>query len=83
MNVSIQNYLLEITLDHGLYQMVNSPTHNNNILDLFFTNSSSTIEKYKILPRLSDHEAVLIQVKTIPTVQKQQQRKIYLYDKAQ
>jgi len=38
---------------------------------------------YKILPGLSDHEAVLIQTKTIPTVQKQQQRKIYLYDKAQ
>ena len=25
-NVSTQSYLLDITLDHGLYQMVNSPT---------------------------------------------------------
>jgi len=45
--------------------------------------------KYKVTkfsttnPGLSDHEAVLIQTKTIPIVQKQQQRKIYLYDKSQ
>ena len=77
------NCLIDIVHDHGLHQLVTSPTRGNNILDLFLTNDPSTVMNIKILPGISDHEIVSTVTTLVPKILKQSRRKIYLYNKAQ
>ena len=48
--------------EHGLEQLVNIPTHNNNILDLLFTPHPYLIANVQTIPGISDHEAVSYQL---------------------
>ena len=41
--------------------MVDSPTRERNILDLFATNRSSLIHKVEVIPGLSDQEVISIE----------------------
>ena len=58
------------------------PTRNNNILDIFLTNHPALVSDIKVIPGISDHEAVCIEcpitVKSVPSTK----RKLYLYNKA-
>ena len=65
-----------------LEQMVTSPTRGQNILDLFFTTNPTLVNKISILPRLSDHDIVLVKVNSRPEIIKQIPRDIPLYKKA-
>lgn len=56
-----QQLLLDITQDYVLSQMVLEPTCSDDILDLFFTNSSILIEEVQIIAGLSDHNVVAVQ----------------------
>ena len=58
MYVSTRNHLIDIVQDHGLHQLVTSPTRGINILDLFLSNDPSMVINIEILPGISDHEVL-------------------------
>ena len=62
---TIQTNLIQ---DHGLSQVVMEPTRCGNILDSFFTNSPGQVQMVKILPELSDHDIVSLQINCKPTI---------------
>ena len=64
----------------NLTQTVSLPTCDSNILDLFFTTNPTLVQRVSILPDISDHDIVQIQVNTSAKIQKQ--RSISLYKKA-
>ena len=65
-----------------LEHMVTSPTRGQNILDLFFTTNPTSVNKTFILPGLSDHDIVLVEVNSRPEIIKQVPRDIPLCKKA-
>ena len=54
--------MLDFVTDYGLSQLVQSPTRNNSILDIFLTNQPSIVESCDDIPRpgISDHEIVSV-----------------------
>ena len=69
--------------DRGDITLVEEPTRGKNTLDLFATNAPSKIIKVEVLPGISDHDIVAIEVDISPKRRKQKPRKIHLYSKAQ
>lgn len=71
--------------DHYLDQVVTEPTRITetceNILDLFFTNNSTLINRTEIIPGISDHETVLIESSRRPLKMKIPPREVYSYKK--
>ena len=62
---------------------MSKPTRGKNILDLFFTNNSTLIEKSNVIPGMSDHDGIpVIVMNTRAKVNKSKPRKVYLYNKA-
>ena len=63
--------LVKIAEDHGFNQMVNEPTRiqgsTENILDLVFSNNSSSIYKTSVVDGTADHGNVLVDVNITPT----------------
>ena len=55
---NLSEQLIDIANDFDLDQMVTEPTRKNNILDLFFTNNATLVEKSTLIPGLSDHEGI-------------------------
>ena len=51
--------------DNCLTQMVCEPTRENNILDLFITNSPTLVDSVSVVPGIADHQAVLAVVRPI------------------
>ena len=51
---------MEIIKNFNLQQMVTTPTRQENILDIFLTNTSSLVQNTETLPSLgtSDHDIV-------------------------
>ncbi|MCG7878228.1 MAG: endonuclease/exonuclease/phosphatase family protein, partial [Candidatus Thiodiazotropha endolucinida] len=68
--------------DLSLTQLVNTPTRGNNVLDLVIANNPSLIAACRVIPGVSDHDAVLTEVNLKPIRNKQNPRKIPLYKKA-
>ena len=65
--LALCNIVLDFIADHGFSQLVHTPTRNNNILDIFFTNQSSLTKSCEVIPGISDHEIVSISTSvTIP-----------------
>ena len=79
--------LINLCQDYYLDQIVDSPTrvteYTNNILDLFFTNNKTLINKCEVLPGIADHEAVFIESSLRPIKAKKAPRKVYIYKKAE
>jgi hypothetical protein len=79
------NQLIDIADDHGLTQIVEKPTRitetSSNILDLFFTNSPGLVNRYEIIPGISDHDIPLLDISTRIVLNKTKPRKIYQYNK--
>ena len=44
--------------EYGLEQLINQPTRGNNILDLVFSTQPNTISNLRVIPGISDHEAI-------------------------
>ena len=80
-NRAIHQQLLDIGSNHFLQQMVTSPTRNNNILDLFFTNNDSFVNRVETLPGMSDHDAVFIENNMQPKRSPSVKMKVKLYKK--
>lgn len=72
------------TFNHiGCEQMVNFPTRNDNILDVFCTNRPSLVDRCTPTPGLSNHDIVLADTNILPTRKKPVKRKIYLWKRAE
>ena len=65
-----------------LEQMVTSPIRGQNILDLFLTTNSSSVDNKSVTPDLSDNEIVLANVNVKPETAKQVSRNALLCKKA-
>ena len=74
--------IIETFNDANLTQMVNLPTRDNNILDLFLTTNPTLVNQVSILPGISDHNIVETKVNTSARICYQKPRKIPLYKKA-
>ena len=68
--------------DNCLTQMVSEHTWENNILDLFLTNSPTLVDSVSVIPGIADHSAVMAVVRLRPTIQKVKPRTVHLYSKA-
>ena len=79
---SIQQELLDLTIRHGLTQVVDQPTRKTNILDLCFTTNSSLITSTSVVPGISDHDIVVIDSVIKPQYQHFKKRKMLIYNKA-
>jgi len=80
--LDICNLLIDAFNLGGLSQLVDTPTRNNNILDLFATNRPSLVKSLKILPGISDHELICVESILTATVSDTIPRKLYLWHKA-
>ena len=78
--------LLNLATEWCFEQMVRTPTRITNfsetILDNFFTNNPSLINCVKVIPGISDHDAIYVESSLRPFVQKQAPRQSYVYKKA-
>ena len=77
-----QEKLLKLTQNHGLEQVHLSPTREDNLLDLVFTNNPSLTKASISVPGISDHDIVVTDFLTKPRYSKTQRRKCFLYSKA-
>ena len=66
--------------------MVEFPTRctedTSNILDLFFTNNDTLVNRIEPLPGISDHDIVFVESSLRPQITKPEKRKIYQFHKA-
>ena len=65
---------LEVNMLKLINKMVKGPTKDLNTQDLFITNSRSTVNKVRIVPGLSDHQAVLVEGNISPIIDTQAKR---------
>ena len=72
----------EILNDHSLEQVVEDPTREKNVLDLFVTNISSKVNRIEVIPGVSDHCVPLMELDVSPVKRKQAPMKVYQYKKA-
>ena len=68
--------------DCALTQLIEEPTRHENTLDLMITNVPSLVYRQEVVPGISDHDAVYIEMNIDPKKNKQKQRNIPLYKKA-
>ena len=59
---SFYRQITEVLNDSNLTQTVSLPTRDSNILDLFFTTNPTLVKRVSIIPGISDHDIVQIQV---------------------
>ena len=62
-------------------QMVNEPTRQKNILDLVFTSCPDLVKNTSVIPGISDHSAVSVEITARAMVNKKKPRKVLLYAK--
>ena len=62
--------------------MVEQPTRGNNIIDLFATNRPSLVKHTKVIPGISDHEIVSVELTLSVTVNKPKVHNVYLWNRA-
>ena len=60
---------------------IHRPTREDNILDLFFTNRPSLVNRSTVIPGISDHHAIFIDSHITMTRQKPIKRTIFMWGK--
>ena len=79
---NLNETFIDVLNNHNLEQLVNSPTRQNNVLDLVFTSTPSLIEKVQTHPGMSDHEIVTFFINCKrPSINRKAPRRIYFYHK--
>ena len=68
--------------ENGLVQEVREPTRDANTLDLIATNIHERVIKTEVLPGISDHSCVLMEISMRINRRKQAPHKIWLYKRA-
>ncbi|CAC5424176.1 unnamed protein product [Mytilus coruscus] len=80
-NLAVNETILNITNEHNLEQQNSTPTRGINILDLVFTTNKNLKENITVESGISDHEAVIVDIKTRVKLTKKPPRKTFLYSK--
>ena len=81
-NKTMCHKFIDMMDDYNLEQEVREPTRKDKILDLFFTNNSTLVEKSTVIPGLSDHDGIaMITVCLSPHICHQKPHKVVLYKK--
>ena len=62
---SINQLFLDTINEFGLEQLITQPTRGSNILNLVFCSQPDTISGIKIIPGISDHEAIFFHLDSI------------------
>ena len=78
----VQQALLDLSTEHGLTQVHNQPTRDNNMLDLVFTNNSSLVKTSTSVPGISDHAMIVTDMDILPQFIRQKPRKFFIFSKA-
>ena len=73
---------MEILADHGLTQVIDKPTREENMLDLMAVNNPTLLNRTEIIPGISDDNVVFAELDIAPLRQRQTKRKIPIYGKA-
>ena len=73
---------LDLTIEHGLSQVHDQPTRDNNLLDLVFTNNSSIVKTFTSIPGIREHNMVVTDIDIIPQHINQKPRKLYIFSNA-
>ncbi len=79
---SQHSLFLEILADHGLTQVTDKPTREENVLDLVAINNPSLLNRLEVIPGISDHDAVFAELDISPKTYNQAKRDIPIYRKA-
>ena len=79
---TLHNQFRDYIDDHGLYQLVEEPTRQENTLDLMITRNPTLIHKVSVIPGDSDHDCPVVELDTKPTRQNIKPRKVLQYGKA-
>ena len=78
--------LLSVAKDNFLEQMVMESTRitedTENVLDLFFSNNPSLVNRVEVIPGISDHETIYIESSLSPSKAKTPPRQVFIYNKA-
>lgn len=79
--MTMNSTMLDIANDHALTQHVNSPTRGSNMLDLFFSTNPDLVHNVSVIPGISDHDIVTLDVNTKLRVNKKKPRQVFVYRK--
>jgi len=79
--LSFCNVVLNLFSEINLTQLVNFPTRQLNLLDIFATNRPTLTNKCIPIPGISDHDAVYIESSIKARYRKPVKRKIFLWEK--
>ena len=80
--VSISQAVLQMSADCGFTQLVDFPTRERNILDLFFTNRPLLIDQCLGTSGISDHDIILLSIQYNIPKQAAGNYKCFLWNKA-
>lgn len=75
---SINEDFLSFLEENAVQQIVTTPTRERNILDLFVTNRPSLLNRCEVIPGISDHEVVLVDMNIEPHRNRPVENKVYI-----
>ena len=78
---TINDKMIDIVSEHGLTQVVNENTRKNNTLDIILTTCPDFIDSVQITPGMSDHDAVVCDIKQELRIQRKSTRTVWCYGK--
>jgi hypothetical protein len=85
-NLTLANQLIDIVDEHGLTQIVEKATriteHSEKTLDIFLTNIPDMVNRYEVVPGISDHDIPLLDISTRVVINKKAPKKTFQYGKA-
>lgn len=81
-NPTLHSRFIELIDDYSLTQIIEKETRGKNILDLILTNNPTTINRWEVMPGISDHDCCFAEINLHPSKNTQKPRKIPLYRKA-
>ena len=77
-----QKSLVDVTSDHLLTQIQQTPTRGPNVLDLVFTSNPTLVKTSVSVPGISDHDVVVSDFDAKPQTHHQKARKCNIFEKA-
>jgi hypothetical protein len=80
-STTINDHMLDLSRDFGLTQMVNTPTREDNILDLLFCTYPGMASTPNTIPAMSDHQAVVMDINMKSVTTKRKARTVHIFKK--
>jgi len=77
----IVNYsLLDLASDYHLEQLIHENTRQNHILNLVFSTNTANISDVRVVPGISDYEAISFSFDLNPLIYEKAEQKVHLYN---